>query len=108
MGTMFCSQPCAGLIHPQERYVSFGQVGFPAKEAKCVKEGQNSTGGVTALNPYSGYDHATAIAKKALETGQSVYKLVLEEGILTKEDLDTILNPKNMVRPVKLDIHAKG
>ncbi|MDM8308949.1 aspartate ammonia-lyase [Phocaeicola barnesiae] len=82
--------------------------GITANEAKCVEEVHNSIGVVTALNPYIGYDHATAIAKKALETGQSVYKLVLEEGILTKEDLDTILNPKNMVRPVKLDIHAKG
>ena len=48
--------------------------------------------------------HYTNIAKKALQTGKSVYDLVLEEGILTKEDLDTILDPKNMVRPVKLDI----
>ena len=42
-----------------------------------------------------------------METGRGVVELVLEEGILTQEDLDTILDAKNMVRPVKLDIHPK-
>ena len=78
-----------------------------ANEDHCKTEVRNSIGIVTALNPYIGYEHSTTIAKKALETGKSVYDLVLEEGILTKEDLDTILDPKNMVRPVKLDIHAQ-
>ena len=81
--------------------------GITANEDKCRQEVHNSIGIVTALNPYIGYEHSTTIAKKALETGRSVYDLVLEEGILTKEDLETILDPKNMVRPVKLDIHAK-
>ena len=81
--------------------------GITANEEHCKQEVHNSIGIVTALNPYIGYEHSTTIAKKALETGGSVYDLVLEEGILTKEDLDTILDPSNMVRPVKLDIHAK-
>lgn len=78
--------------------------GITANEENCRNEVYRSIGVVTALNPYIGYDHSTNIAKKALQTGKSVYDLVLEEGILTKEDLDTILDPKNMVRPVKLEI----
>lgn len=81
--------------------------GITANAEHCIDEVHHSIGIVTALNPYIGYDHSTTIAKKALETGRSVYDLVLEEGILTKEDLDTILDPKNMVRPVKLNIKAK-
>ena len=81
--------------------------GITANEEHCMAEVRNSIGIVTALNPYIGYDHATNIAKKALETGRSVYDLVLEEGILTQEDLDAILDPKNMIRPVKLDIRAR-
>ena len=81
--------------------------GITANEDRCKTEVHNSIGIVTALNPYIGYEHSTNIAKKAMETGGSVYDLVLEEGILTKEDLDKILDPDNMVRPVKLDIHAK-
>ena len=81
--------------------------GITANPEHCQAEVRNSIGIVTALNPYIGYDHSTNIAKKALETGRSVYNLVLEEGILTQEDLDTILDPKNMIRPVKLDIRAR-
>ena len=31
----------------------------------------------------------------------------LEHDILSKEDLDTILLPENMIKPVKLDIKVK-
>ena len=41
------------------------------------------------------------------ETGVSVYQLVLDHGILTKEELDTILSPENMIKPVKLDIKPR-
>ena len=81
--------------------------GITANPERCMAEVRNSIGIVTALNPYIGYDHSTEIAKKALETGRSVYDIVLEEGILTSEDLDRILDPKNMIHPVRLDIHAR-
>ena len=78
--------------------------GITANEDKCRSEVHNSIGVVTALNPVIGYKNSTKIAKEALETGRSVYDLVLEHGILTKEDLDSILSPENMIKPVKLDI----
>ena len=61
---------------------------------------------VTALNPYIGYDNSTELAKEALENDRSVIDLILEKKILTKEQLDTIMAPENMVKPVKLDIKA--
>lgn len=79
--------------------------GITANEAKCLENVHNSIGVVTALNPVIGYKNSTKIAKEALATGKSVYNLVLEHGILTKEDLDRILAPENMIRPVNLDIH---
>lgn len=60
----------------------------------------NSIGIVTALNPYIGYKNSTKIAKEALETGASVYDLVLRDKILTKEKLDAILDPKHMLDPM--------
>lgn len=60
---------------------------------------RNSIGIVTALNPYIGYKNSTKIAKEALETGASVYDLVLRDKILTKEKLDAILDPKHMLDP---------
>ena len=78
--------------------------GITANEEKCRKDVHNSIGVVTALNPVIGYKNSTKIAKEAQETGKGVYELVLEHDILSKEDLDTILKPENMIHPVKLDI----
>ena len=81
--------------------------GITANPDKCEAYIKNSIGIVTALNPIIGYKHSTKIAKKAKETGRGVYDLVLEEGILTKEELDEILKPENMIKPVKLDIKVR-
>lgn len=58
---------------------------------------KHSIGIVTALNPYIGYKNSTKIAKEALETGGSVYDLVLAKGVLAKEQLDKILSPEHML-----------
>ncbi len=81
--------------------------GITANPDRCEQYIKNSIGIVTALNPIIGYKHSTKIAKKAKETGRGVYDLVLEEGILTKEELDEILRPENMIKPVKLDIKPR-
>lgn len=81
--------------------------GIVANKERCIQHVHNSIGVVTALNPVIGYKNSTKIAKEALETGRSVYDLVLEHDILNKDDLDTILSPKNMIKPVKLDIRPK-
>lgn len=81
--------------------------GIRADEERCRNYIRGSIGIVTALNPVIGYKHSTKIAKEALATGRPVYDLVLEHGILTKDELDTILAPENMIRPVKLDIKPR-
>lgn len=81
--------------------------GIVANPDRCREEVYNSIGVVTALNPIIGYKNSTKIAKEALETGKSVYQLVLDHGVLTKEELDTILSPENMIKPVKLDIRPR-
>lgn len=73
-----------------------------ANEQICKSYVENSIGLVTALNPYIGYESSTIIAGEALETGRSVYELVLEKQLLTKEQLDEILKPENMIKPRKL------
>ena len=81
--------------------------GITANEQYCINEVHHSIGVVTALNPIIGYKNSTKIAKEALTTGKSVYQLVLDHGILSKEELDTILSPENMIHPVKLDIKPR-
>ena len=72
--------------------------GITANEAVCAANVKNSIGIVTALNPHLGYEVCTALAKEALEHDRSVYDLVLEQQLLSKEQLDDVLAPENMVR----------
>jgi len=46
-----------------------------------------------------GYETTTEIAKEALETGRAVYDLVCERGLMTREQLDRLLNPETMTAP---------
>ena len=70
--------------------------GITVNAEHCQKMVKNSIGIVTALNPYIGYKASTKVAKEALETGRSVYDLVLEKGLMTREKLDEALDPKAM------------
>ena len=71
--------------------------GITANREVCLNMVKNSIGIVTALNPHIGYKNSTKIAKEALQTGKSVYDLVLAHGLLSKEKLDEVLDPKNML-----------
>lgn len=75
--------------------------GITANEEICRGMVLNSIGLVTALNPYLGYEASSALAKETLQTGKGIYDLVLENELLSKEELDDILRPENMVKPRK-------
>ena len=70
--------------------------GITVNADHCYEMVKNSIGIVTALNPYIGYKASTKIAKEALATGGSVYDLVLEHGLMTREKLDEALDPRAM------------
>jgi len=76
-------------------------VGITANEEHCRNMVMNSIGIVTALNPVIGYEASSQVAKEALETGKGVYELVLEKKLLSKEEIDNILKPENMLKPRK-------
>lgn len=78
--------------------------GITANKEHCKELAEHSIGIVTALKPYIGYAACTEVAKEALATGGSVYDLVLAKKLLTKVQLDKILNPKNMVKPTKVEL----
>jgi aspartate ammonia-lyase len=73
--------------------------GITANRDQCRKNVETSIGLVTALNPYIGYERATEVADAALKTDRSVCEIVLEKGYLSKEELDEILSPENMIKP---------
>ncbi len=70
-----------------------------AKPEACLKAVLNSVGIVTAFNPVIGYENSASIAKEALNTGKSVGEIAIERGLLTKEEVDKLLDPKSMLNP---------
>ena len=73
--------------------------GIEANKERCRELVENSIGLVTALNPVLGYETCSMLAAEALQNNDSIYRLVLEKELLTKEQLDELLAPENMIRP---------
>ncbi len=74
--------------------------GITANEVECKRMVMNSIALVTALNPLLGYETTASIAKEALETGKSVYHIVVEERhLITQEKWDELYSFENLIRP---------
>ena len=82
--------------------------GITANREHLRRGVERSIGIVTALNPYIGYANATDIAQQALVTGDSVYDLVLAKKLLTKEQLDQILQPEVLTQPRSFTVTTVG
>ncbi len=73
--------------------------GIKVNIEKCNENLEKSAVLATALVHYIGYDKAGHIAQKALEKHKSIKEIVLEEGILDKEEVERILNPYQVTKP---------
>ena len=73
--------------------------GITANKEHCYDMVHNSVGIITTLVPHIGYQHAANIAKKAIKTGQPVRDLILQEKLLTEDEINIILDPWNMTKP---------
>lgn len=54
---------------------------------------------VTALNPYIGYENAAKIAKNAFDENITLKESAVKLGLLTGEQFDEYVNPRQMVSP---------
>ena len=79
--------------------------GIEANLKHCEKLVRDSTTLVTAFNPYIGYKASTKLSDECFETDKGIYDLILEKKVLSKEQVDLILKPENLIKPVKLDIN---
>ena len=77
--------------------------GITANREVCRNMVINSIGIVTALVPILGYDACSVLAEDSLEKNISVYELVLERNLLTKEKLEELLKPENMIAPRNIE-----
>ncbi len=73
--------------------------GITVNKDLCVLYVERSAGIVTALAPHIGYKIAADIAKEAIRLNKPIKDLVIEKEILSKEDLDVILNINNLTSP---------
>ena len=60
----------------------------------------HSIGLITALSPAIGYEQSSSVAAEALRTGRPITDIVLERNLLSRTELDRLLKPANLVRPV--------
>jgi len=70
--------------------------GITANPSRMRQFVEHSIGIVTALVPVIGYEHATSVAKEALDSGRGVYDVVMARGLLTRQQLDRVLDPDTM------------
>jgi aspartate ammonia-lyase len=73
--------------------------GIDANVERCRELLERSTATATALSPYIGYAKTAEIAKAAVATGRSIRELVIERGLMDREQLDRVLSVKAMTRP---------
>jgi len=85
------------LAHGAATFAERGVTGIEANKAQIQQHLNDSLMLVTALNPYIGYDRAAKVAKKAFAEGKTLREVVLEEKMMSAQEVDEALDPKNMI-----------
>jgi len=76
-----------------ERCVS----GMTADRERCARWIEWSLALVTPLATRIGYDRAAELAHEAYRSKRSIREVALESGVLPEDELDRLLNPRNML-----------
>lgn len=67
--------------------------GITANRERCRALMESSAGIATALSPYLGYKKSAEIAKQAMRENRTVRSIVLDEQLMSEQNLDAVLNP---------------
>ena len=73
--------------------------GITANRERCRELLERNPSIATALNAYIGYDEAAAVAKESAKNFESVRDVVKRRALLSDEQLDTVLNVRDMTEP---------
>ncbi len=73
--------------------------GIRANQERCRHFFESSLSLATVLNPLIGYNQAARIVKQALAKGKPILREVVEEGVLTEEQVRKIFTPDRLTRP---------
>ncbi len=66
---------------------------------RCAELIEGSLAMCTSLVPAIGYDKSAAIAKTAFAQGKTVREVAREQKVLSEDELDRLLNPRDMTLP---------
>ncbi len=80
-------------------FVEFCAEEMEANEEACVASVEKSLSMVTSLNPFIGYEKASALAKEAFKSGETIRELCTKQNILPAEQLNAALDPFSMTEP---------
>ncbi len=87
------------LKNALEVFDSFCIQGMTANETRCRFYAENSVSIATVLAPRLGYAKTAEIVKKAVESGKEIRKILLEEKLLSKEELKKLLELSHLTKP---------
>lgn len=73
--------------------------GIRAREGECRRWAERTMALVTVLAPKVGYERAAYLAKKARSEGRSLKDTVVEEGVLSREEAERLLDPMGLTGP---------
>ncbi|PKR78258.1 class II fumarate hydratase [Halalkalibacillus sediminis] len=92
-------QSCQLLGDSMQSFDERCLVGLEPNHEKIEQYLNDSLMLVTALNPHIGYENAAKIAKYAHEKSLTLREAAEETGILSGEEFDKLIDPKEMTKP---------
>ena len=75
--------------------------GITANTERCAAMVKSSIGSITALSPFIGYEKCSEIAKESEMTNRPFQEIILEKNLLSREQLDRLLDPYSLSDPGK-------
>jgi fumarate hydratase class II len=72
--------------------------GIEADVDRCRTYALSSPSVGTSLNPYIGYEAAAKVIKKSLAENKDLRTVVLEEGLMSEQDVDKALDVMAMTK----------
>ena len=83
-----------------ESFTRHALIGLKVNVEQLGHHLENSLMLVTALNPYIGYDNAAKIAKAAYISGRTLKQEAINLKLLTADEFDKYVKPKEMTQPL--------
>ncbi len=84
------------LANASEAFATKFIAKLEANETACETAVEQSMALATALNPVVGYDTGSKLAKRALKEDRSIREVAVEEGVLTEDEAERVLDPERM------------